>query len=81
MLGLNKAAARVQGAVEQVAGVAAPAAQWLEDQGEALSSRGERLMDGTCKYVAAHPLRSLGLMLAAGYLIGLLTRASAKPQR
>jgi len=78
---LNKAAARVQGAVEQVAGVAAPAAQWLEDQGEALSSRGERLMDGTCNYVAARPLRSLGVLLAAGYLIGLLTGSSARPQR
>lgn len=71
---LNKAAARVQGAVDQFAGIAAPAAQWLEEQGENLSTRGERLMDSTCKYVAAHPLQSLGLALAAGYLISRLTR-------
>ena len=71
---LNKAAARVQGAVDQFAGLAAPASQWLEEQGEVLSIRGEKLMDSTCKYVAAHPLQSIGLALAAGYLISRLTR-------
>ena len=71
---LNKAAARVQGTVDQFAGLAAPASQWLEEQGEVLSTRGEKLMDSTCKYVAAHPLQSIGLALAAGYLISRLTR-------
>jgi ElaB/YqjD/DUF883 family membrane-anchored ribosome-binding protein len=71
---LNKAATRVQGAMNQFADVAAPAAQWLEEQSETLSTRGERLMDSTSKFVAAHPLQSLGLALAAGYLISRLTR-------
>jgi ElaB/YqjD/DUF883 family membrane-anchored ribosome-binding protein len=35
---------------------------------------GDKLFDSTCKYVAAHPLQSLGLALAAGYLISRLTR-------
>jgi ElaB/YqjD/DUF883 family membrane-anchored ribosome-binding protein len=78
---LNKATARVHGAVNRVSDAAAPAAQWLEEQREALSTTGEKLMDSTCKYVAAHPLQSLGLALAAGYLASLLTRSSAKPQR
>ena len=71
---LNSATARVHGAVDQVADVAAPAAQWLEEQGETLSATGEKLMDRTYKYVVAHPLQSLGLALAAGYLISRLTR-------
>jgi len=71
---LNRATARVHGAVDQVADVAAPAAQWLEEQGETLSATGEKLMDRTYKYVVAHPLQSLGLALAAGYLISRLTR-------
>jgi ElaB/YqjD/DUF883 family membrane-anchored ribosome-binding protein len=71
---LNRATARVHGAVDQVADVAAPAAQWLEEQGETLSATGEKLMDRTSKYVVAHPLQSLGLALAAGYLISRLTR-------
>jgi len=80
MSGLNKAAARVHGAVNRVSDAAAPAAQWLEEQREALSTTGDKLIDSTCKYVAAHPLQSLGLALAAGYLASLLTRSSAKRQ-
>jgi len=71
---LNKATARAHGAVDQVAEAAAPAAQWLEEQGETLTTNGKNLMDSTCKYVAAHPLQSLGLALAAGYLISRITR-------
>ena len=71
---LNKATARAHGAVDQVAEAAAPAAQWLEEQGETLTTNGENLMHSTCKYVAAHPLQSLGLALAAGYLISRITR-------
>jgi ElaB/YqjD/DUF883 family membrane-anchored ribosome-binding protein len=71
---LNKATARMHGAVDQVADAAAPAAQWLEDQGETLNDTGEKLLDSTSKYVAAHPLQSLGLAVAAGYLLSRLTR-------
>jgi len=71
---LNKATARAHGAVDQVADAAAPAAQWLEEQSETLTTSGEKLLDSTCKYVAAHPLQSLGLALAAGYLISRITR-------
>jgi ElaB/YqjD/DUF883 family membrane-anchored ribosome-binding protein len=71
---LNKATARVHGAVNEVADAAAPAAQWLEEQSETLSATGENLMERASKYVAAHPLQSLGLALAAGYLISRLTR-------
>jgi ElaB/YqjD/DUF883 family membrane-anchored ribosome-binding protein len=71
---MNKATARMHRAVDQAADAAAPAAQWLEEQSETLSTGGEKLLDGTCKYVAAHPLQSLGLAVAAGYLLSRLTR-------
>ena len=71
---LDETTARAHGAVDQVAAAAAPAAQWLEEQSETLSASGEKLLDSTCKYVAAHPLQSLGMALAAGYLISRLTR-------
>jgi ElaB/YqjD/DUF883 family membrane-anchored ribosome-binding protein len=71
---LNKATARVHGAVDEVAAVAAPAAQWLEERRKTLTGSGEKLLDRTSKYIAAHPLRSLGLALAAGYLISRLRR-------
>ena len=71
---LSKAAVSAHGAMDQVANAAAPAAQWLEEQGETMKITGDKLIDSTCKYVAAHPLQSLGLALAAGYLISRLTR-------
>lgn len=71
---LNKATARVHGAVDEVASAAAPAAHWLEEQGEALTAGGEKLLERTGKYIAAHPLQSIGLAVAAGYLISRLTR-------
>lgn len=67
---LSKAAASVHGAAEHMADAAAPTAQWLEEQRETLGAAGTRLVDSTCKFVAAHPLQSLGLALMAGYLIG-----------
>ena len=69
---LSKAAASAHGAVDQVADAAAPASRWLDEQ---LGSAGARLADSTCKYVAAHPLQSLGLALMAGYMIGRLAGA------
>lgn len=71
---MNKAAARVHGAIDEVANAAKPAANWLEEQGEALTEGGGKLLDRTGKYIAAHPLQSIGLAIAAGYLISRLTR-------
>ena len=71
---LSKATVRAHGAVDQVADAAAPAAQWLEDQGETLSSGAEKFLETSAKYIAAHPLQSLGLAVAAGYLLSRLTR-------
>ena len=71
---LKQATARVHGAVDQVADAAAPAAKWLEDQGTALNTGSEKFVDSTSKYIAAHPLQSLGLAIAAGYLLSRLTR-------
>jgi ElaB/YqjD/DUF883 family membrane-anchored ribosome-binding protein len=71
---LNKAATNVHGAAEQVADAAAPAAQWLNEHRETLTAASDKLLASTSKYVAAHPLQSLGLALAAGYLISRLMR-------
>ena len=71
---LNKATIRAHGAVDQVADAAAPAAQWLEDELDAQASGREKFLETTSKYIAAHPLQSLGLAIAAGYLLSRLTR-------
>jgi ElaB/YqjD/DUF883 family membrane-anchored ribosome-binding protein len=71
---LNKATIRAHGAVDQVAEAAAPAVQWLEDEADTLASGREKFLATTSKYIAAHPLQSLGLAIAAGYLLSRLTR-------
>jgi len=59
----NKAAARV-----------APAAQRLEDEAAALASGTDKFLETTAQYIAAHPVQSLGLAIAAGYLLSRITR-------
>ena len=71
---LNKATARAHDAVDQVADAAAPASQWLDDEAATLAKGTEKFLETTSKYIAAHPLQSLGLALAAGYLLSRLTR-------
>jgi ElaB/YqjD/DUF883 family membrane-anchored ribosome-binding protein len=71
---LNRATTRVHGALDQAVDAAAPAAQWLEEHGEALTASGEKLLDRTRKYVTANPLQALGLALATGYLISRISR-------
>lgn len=71
---LNKATIRAHGAVDQVAEAAAPAVQWLEDEADTLASGREKFLETTSRYIAAHPLQSLGLAIAAGYLLSRLTR-------
>jgi ElaB/YqjD/DUF883 family membrane-anchored ribosome-binding protein len=71
---LNKATIRAHGAVDQVADAVAPAVQWAEDEADTLGKGREKFLQTTSKYIAAHPLQSLGLAIAAGYLLSRLTR-------
>jgi hypothetical protein len=52
----------------------APAAQWLEEHGEALTADGEKLLARTRKYVVANPLQAAALALITGYLISRISR-------
>lgn len=61
-------------AVDRVAGAAAPTADWLAEQGESLSAAQKKLVEDTCGYVSAHPLKSIGVALAAGFLLSRIVR-------
>ena len=61
-------------AVDRVAGAAAPTADWLAEQGETLNAAQKKLVDDTCSYVSAHPLKSIGVALAAGFLLSRIIR-------
>jgi len=74
---LSKATVHAHDALDKAADAAAPGEQWLEERGLTLAANGEKFPNGACKYIAAHPLQSVGLALAAGYLLGRLTQAFA----
>jgi len=69
---LNQVTARMHRALNKVVDNTAPAAQWLEEHGEALTASSGQLLDRTRKYVLANPLQSLGVALSAGYLLSQL---------
>jgi ElaB/YqjD/DUF883 family membrane-anchored ribosome-binding protein len=59
----HKAADRVHDAVDQV-----------NDEAAALAKGTEKFLETTSRYIAAHPLESLGLALAAGFLLSRFMR-------
>ena len=71
---VDRAAERAHQAVDKAAGVAAPTAEWLGEQRESLMATRKRLVDGTCKYVAENPLKSVAIALVTGLLIGRIVR-------
>jgi hypothetical protein len=56
--------------VDRAAGAAAPAADWLDAHGQDWRETQEKLMVTTSDYVKAHPLKSIGIAVVAGVLIG-----------
>ena len=71
---IDKVAAMAHQAVDKAAGAAAPTADWLMEQGESLNNSQKKLVSDTCSYVAANPLKSLGIAMAAGFLLSRLIR-------
>jgi ElaB/YqjD/DUF883 family membrane-anchored ribosome-binding protein len=66
---IDQVAAMAHQAVDKAAGVAAPAADWLNAQGDSLNATQKKLISDTCNYVSANPLKSVGIALAAGFLL------------
>lgn len=71
---IDRVSALAHQAVDKVAGAAAPTADWLTEQGETLNSSQKKLVDDTCSYVSANPLTSIGVALAAGFLLSRIIR-------
>ncbi len=71
---IDRVAAMAHQAVDKAAGAAAPTADWLAEQGESLNATQKKLVEDACSYVSAHPLKSIGVALAAGFLLSRLTR-------
>lgn len=71
---IHQVAAMAHQAVDKVAGVAAPTADWLAEQGESLNATKKKMMNDACSYVSAHPFKSVGVAVLAGFLISRMMR-------
>jgi ElaB/YqjD/DUF883 family membrane-anchored ribosome-binding protein len=60
--------------VDRAARAALPTAAWLNEQGNSLRAVQRTVAADAGEYVSAHPWKSIGLALAAGFLIGRIAR-------
>ena len=72
---IDQVAAMAHQVVEKAAASAAPAADWLGEQGESLNATQKKLVSDTSAYIAANPLMSVGVAVLAGFLISRMIRS------
>jgi ElaB/YqjD/DUF883 family membrane-anchored ribosome-binding protein len=66
---LDRAAQNGHQTIDKVADAAGPSVEWLQKKNAAFQSTQETAVAEVRQYVALHPLRSIGMALAAGFLI------------
>jgi len=71
---IDRAAKLAHEAVDKAAGAAAPAIDWVGEKSEQLRTTQKKVVDDTCNYVSANPMKSVGIAAAIGFLIGRLAR-------
>ena len=71
---IDRAAHIAHQAVDKAAAVAAPTADWVRHQGDSLLATQQKITADAAHYVGAHPWRSLGFALAAGFALSRFMR-------
>lgn len=71
---IDRAASMAHDAADRMSAVGTQTADWVSAQTEQLSAAQKKLVDDTCAYVAANPLKSLAMALAAGYVISRILK-------
>ena len=66
---VDRMAASAHEAVDKVSSVASHAVETLGVKGEQLNAAEKRLVAGTRKYVQEHPVASVGIAIATGYVL------------
>ena len=77
---IDRVAAIAHQTLDKASSAAAPTAEWLSTKGENLKARSKMLADDSCKFVANNPATSIGIALAAGFLVGLIVRSRSGPK-
>jgi ElaB/YqjD/DUF883 family membrane-anchored ribosome-binding protein len=71
---IDKVAKSMHDAVDKAADAAAPTAEWLDEKADSLKETQRTLLDKSCKYVSAHPLKSLLFAATAGFVLSRIIR-------
>ena len=61
-------------ATEKAGSAGGQAVNWLDERGEQVAATQKKLVEGTCDYVSANPLKSIGMALLAGFLVSRIVR-------
>ena len=69
---IEKASDYAHEAAENIAGGSAQAAKVLSEKGEQCRDAEQKFMKECCHYVSEHPMTSIGLAVAAGYMLRAL---------
>jgi ElaB/YqjD/DUF883 family membrane-anchored ribosome-binding protein len=71
---IERAAAKAHLAVDKAVDAAVPTAHWLAEQGSNLNTAQKKLVENSANYVSAHPLKAVGIALAAGFILSRILR-------
>jgi ElaB/YqjD/DUF883 family membrane-anchored ribosome-binding protein len=71
---IDRVARAAHQTVDKVAQAAQPAAEWIGDSAERVKQTQDQMVTSARDYIRERPLITLGVALAAGYLIGRLGR-------
>ena len=69
---VDRIASSAHEAVDKVAGVATQAAETLGVRGEQIKSAQEKLVESAREYMHEHPVATLGIAVAAGFVLSRL---------
>ncbi len=71
---IDQVAGMAHKTLDRAAGAVAPVSDWLAAKGESLNATQKRVTESTCQYVAGNPLKSIGIALAAGFLLSRIIK-------
>jgi ElaB/YqjD/DUF883 family membrane-anchored ribosome-binding protein len=71
---IERVASLAHQAVDKAADAAAPTADWLAVQSESLKATQKKLMQDTCSYVSANPLKSVAIAVVTGFVLSRFLR-------
>jgi len=71
---IDRYATLAHDATDKLSSAGSQTADWMSTKGESLSSTQKQLVEDTCKYVSANPLKSLAMAVAAGYVLSKILK-------